>query len=96
MSRSRLHRELTESMRLESSPEENLRKKFMGMDRSRIITEASTAMDVLVEILSIKRVRTALISWEANADASRKIAIPARREGLLLSRTGPVTAPGSS
>ena len=56
------HSELTEFARLESSPEENRRKKLTGRESIRIITEASTAWEVLVLMRSIKRLRTRPIS----------------------------------
>ena len=86
-----LQRVLTALVRLDSSPEENFLKKLRGRASSRIITEASTAREVLIEIRSIRRERTTDRSWDAIIAEMRKIAVPISSEILLLSRTGPVT-----
>ena len=86
-----LHRELTLPARLDSSPEENLRKKLTGRDRIRIITDASTACDVFVLIRSISRFFTRLISWLAKALLSRNTAIPIIRLIFRVFMTFPVT-----
>jgi hypothetical protein len=88
---SMLHSELTALVRLDSSPEEKRLKKFKGRARTRIMTAASTASDVLEEILFIKSERTTLSICEANAADRRKIAVPTSNDMLLLSRTGPVS-----
>ena len=86
-----LHRELTLPARLDSSPEEYLRKKLTGRDRMRIITEACTAWEVLVLIRCIKRLRTRPISWAAKALVRRNTPTPAIRFILWPSRILPVT-----
>ena len=87
------HRELMLPARLDSSPEENLRKKLTGRDRMRIITDASTAWEVRVLIRSIRSVRTSPISCVEKAAHSRNTATPISRFMFRLLRTVPVTRP---
>ena len=77
--------------RLESSPEENFRKKLTGRDRMRIITDASTAWELRVLIRFIRSVRISSIILLAKAEHSRKIATPSIRFIFRLCRIGPVT-----
>ena len=86
-----LHRALTLLALVSSSPEENFRKKLTGRDNIRIMTDASTAWEVLVLIRSIRRERTSSMSWAAKALHKRNVAMPSIRLMLRLLRTVPVT-----
>ena len=84
------HRELTLWARLESSPEANFLKKLTGRDKMRIMTDASTAWEVLVLIRLISRERTMLTIWDAKAEHSRKVITPPIRFVRRSCKTGPV------
>ena len=58
----------------------------------RIITDASTAMEVLVEIRPMMRLFTTPINCEAKAADSKNTAMPISSDTLRLLSTGPVMA----
>ena len=88
---SRLQSWFTEPERLDSSPEEYLRKKFAGRFKIRIMTAASTDREVLSSMRSIVSSRTLLMSWLAMMEVSRKTAVPTSRDVFPLSSTKPVS-----
>ena len=79
--------------RLDSSPEEYFRKKLTGRERIRMMTEASTAIEVRVLIRFISSVRIRSISLAAKAEDSRNTPMPASRFRFRLCSTVPVTSP---
>ena len=87
----RLQSWLTAPERLESSPEEYLRKKFAGRFMMRIMIAASTDSEVLISMRFIMSSRTVEMSWPERMAVSRKTAVPARRFILPLSSTKPVS-----
>ena len=82
----------TAPKRLESSPEEYLRKKFACRFITRIIMAASTAREVLVSIRFIIISRTVVMSWEEMSAQSMNTAVPMSRTELRLCSTKPVSA----
>ena len=84
---------MTDSKRLESSPEAYFRKKFAGRFMTRIIMAASTDSEVFSEIRFIISSRTVVMSCVAIMEHSRKEAVPARNMTLPLSSTVPVSTP---
>ena len=86
-----MHREFTDCALLDNSPDENLRKKLTGSDKMRIMTDASTASEVLVSMRSIVRFLTIPSIWDANEADIRNTIIPIRADVCLLIRILPVT-----
>ena len=86
-----LHRDFTLDARLESSPEENLRKKLTGSDKMRIITDASTAWEVLVLTRFISSERIRPIICAAKALLKRNAISPSIRFMFRLVIIDPVT-----
>ena len=88
---SSVHSWLTAPERLDSSPEEYLRKKFAGRFMMRIMIAASTDREVLISRRLIIRSRTAEMSWLETMVVNRNTAVPARSAMFPLSRTKPVS-----